>query len=184
MKKIARSSPLLVTAIFIIGYAAILTLFIVMLETNESARITSIIFILVLGGLLSLFLFRYYVIAYGYHLIDDKVGSPTTITRIRRRLLIFALVYLVLFINEFLLAIHLSEELIEIISYVVGITALLTLIGVVVPITESSRFYLYGEEARLRDYVFQFLLLCIPFGLTIMHARLRVAMKQNGIIAN
>jgi hypothetical protein len=182
MKLLLKIRPV----VFLIGLAGLLPVLILIFKIWASFIPVSLRpygFLIFLVGFMSYYFLWIYLIGYGFNELDKKTDNKLGINKFG--ILIIITFLSVLFINlmNFYLLISQSNHTLIYLNIAFTLISMYCFLQIIIQLTKHFRLYDEKEEPRIIDYfVTMFLLSFFPFGLIIMHAHLRLFLKEKLLI--
>jgi hypothetical protein len=172
--------------VFLVGFAGLLPILIIIFKIWANfipATLRPYGFSIFLVGFISYYFLWIYVIGYGFNELDKKTDNDLGINKFG--ILIIITFLSVLFINlmNFYLLIIQSNQTLIYLNIPFTLISMYCFIQIIIQLTKHFRLYDEKEEPRIIDYIVtMFLLSFFPFGLIIMHAHLRLFLKEKLLI--
>ena len=172
--------------IFLLGFVGLLPILILIFKI-WATFVTDIIkpygISIFMIGFMSCYFLWIYLLGYGFNELDKKTGKNLKIIKLGLIIIITFFSMLFFQLTNFYIFINHSNQTLYYLNVLFSLIPMFFFIQITIKLTKYFRLYDGKDEPRIIDYIITMMLLCcFPFGLIIMHAHLRLFLKEKLII--
>ncbi|MFB6320866.1 hypothetical protein [Saccharicrinis sp. FJH54] len=182
MERIYKLKPIY----FLIGFILAMILAFFALQVFDKIIRNSFIFLtvsIVFMAFIGYYFFWLYIIGYGFHKINEKLGTKSTLRKLKSILTISFFIIISTLTTHLYFLFKLEQESPIILNIVYAIAVLYCTGYITIKFSQDFKFYDKKEEPKIFDYIITYFLLgAFPFGILIMHAHIRLILKEHGIL--